>query len=77
MIILEKFDLVFECGEILVLGDSGRLDVSPMILDISILIPPKTKGSFLCITSRNISLYYIQLNAYEEGVLQHYSICNL
>ena len=24
MIILEKFDLVFECGEILVLGDSGR-----------------------------------------------------
>ena len=34
MIILEKFDLVFECGEILVLGDSGRLNVNPMILDI-------------------------------------------
>ena len=30
MIILEKFDLVFECGEILVLGDSGRLDFNPM-----------------------------------------------
>ena len=30
MIILEKFDLVFECGEILVLGDSGRLDVNLM-----------------------------------------------
>ena len=30
MIILEKFDLVFECGEILVLGYSGRLDVNPM-----------------------------------------------
>ena len=34
MIVLEKFDLVFECGEILVLGVSGRLDVNPMILDI-------------------------------------------
>ena len=30
MIILEKFDLVFECGEILVPGDSGRWDVNPM-----------------------------------------------
>ena len=30
MIILEKFDLVFECGENLVLGDSGRWDVNPM-----------------------------------------------
>ena len=30
MIILEKFDLVFECGEIPVLGHSGRLDVNPM-----------------------------------------------
>ena len=30
MIILEKFDLVFECGEILILGDYGRLDVNPM-----------------------------------------------
>lgn len=30
MIILEKFDLVFECREIFVLGDSGRLDVNPM-----------------------------------------------
>lgn len=30
MIILEKFDLVFECGEILVLGVSGRLNVNPM-----------------------------------------------
>ena len=30
MIILEKFDLVFECGEILVLGDLGRLNVNPM-----------------------------------------------
>ena len=30
MIILEKFDLVFECGEILVLGDSGRLNVNSM-----------------------------------------------
>lgn len=33
MIVLEKFDLVFECGEILVLGDSGhsgRLDFNPM-----------------------------------------------
>ena len=30
MIILEKFDLVFECGEILVLGDSLRLDVNLM-----------------------------------------------
>ena len=34
MIILEKFDLVFECGEILVLGDSGRLNVNPMIFNI-------------------------------------------
>ena len=30
MIILEKFDLVFECREIFVLGDLGRLDVNPM-----------------------------------------------
>ena len=30
MIILEKFDLVFGCGEILVLGNSGRLDVNSM-----------------------------------------------
>ena len=34
MIILEKFDLVFECGKILVMGDSGRWDVNPMIFDI-------------------------------------------
>ena len=30
MIILEKFDLVFECGEILVLEDLGRLDINPI-----------------------------------------------
>ena len=30
MIILEKFDLVFEYGEILVQGDSLRLNVNPM-----------------------------------------------
>ena len=34
MIILEKFDLVFECGEILVLGDLLRWDVNPMIFNI-------------------------------------------
>ena len=37
MIILEKFDLVFECGEILILGDSGRLDVNPILFTLSIL----------------------------------------
>ena len=37
MIILEKFDLVFECGEILVPGDYGRLDVNPILFALSIL----------------------------------------
>ena len=40
MIILEKFDLVFECGEILVLRDSGRLDVKPILFTLSILSYP-------------------------------------
>ena len=60
MIILEKFDLVFECGEILVLGDLLRLDVNPILFTLYTLL-----------SSQKLNLYFSVLLKEHYFILIH------
>ena len=57
MIILEKFDLVFECGEILVLGDSGRLDVNPILFTLYTLLSSQKLNLYFSVLLKETLLY--------------------
>ena len=59
MIILEKFDLVFECGEILVLGDSGRLDVNPILFTLYTLLSSQKLNLYFSVLLKETLLYII------------------